>query len=324
MLGERALRVRLGAARWAIGRDAVVRVDGEFPPNAWVALFPRGAPDVAFGSRWYRARREMPWAAAYGPVEAGPHELRLYAATGWRRQGPLAVSEAFEAVTDGGPLAAAAAAPGPNLQLAAAAAAAQGDELCVATLNCWEAGARVADGLALTARLLRALNADVVCLQEINAAGAELLARISGYACVAADGNAVLSRVGITAPLRCHARHSGSHTRAIGARICVGGRFVSVFSTHLTAYPYGPYELRDGATVRRVADPLQSPQCRDIRAVLQCPDVRDAVIHGDALLLCGDHNEPSHLDHASREVTSHPHYVRARYEAAPRDPHPPV
>jgi hypothetical protein len=69
-----------------------------------------------------------------------------------------------------------------------------------------------------------------------------------------------------------------------------------MFNSHLTAYPYGPFELRDGKTVPTVlsqADATQTSKIRDGLNALLCH--RDHEPHLPTFL-AGDHNIPSHLD----------------------------
>ena len=72
------------------------------------------------------------------------------------------------------------------------------------------------------------------------------------------------------------------------------GRIVAIANVHLPAEPYGPYELRDGASLDDVLTLEQStrvPALADHMAVL--PGLAAA---GIPVFLVGDFNSPSHLD----------------------------
>jgi endonuclease/exonuclease/phosphatase family metal-dependent hydrolase len=73
------------------------------------------------------------------------------------------------------------------------------------------------------------------------------------------------------------------------------GRVVAIANTHLPAEPYGPYELRDGATVERVLEIEEETRLPGVRRhlerlqpLLDDPDM--------PILFAGDFNTPSHLD----------------------------
>lgn len=72
------------------------------------------------------------------------------------------------------------------------------------------------------------------------------------------------------------------------------GRVVAVSDVHLPADPYGPYEIRDGATLAEVLE---------LENDLRVPDVQDELralpplaARGIPVFLTGDFNTPSHLD----------------------------
>jgi Endonuclease/Exonuclease/phosphatase family len=72
------------------------------------------------------------------------------------------------------------------------------------------------------------------------------------------------------------------------------GRFVAIGNVHLPSDPYGPYEIRDGATLAEVLDleeSLRLPAIQEHLAVL--PPVAEA---GMPTFLTGDFNSPSPLD----------------------------
>jgi endonuclease/exonuclease/phosphatase family metal-dependent hydrolase len=72
------------------------------------------------------------------------------------------------------------------------------------------------------------------------------------------------------------------------------GEVVAIANTHLTAEPYGPYELRDGATPEAVLALEQATRLPEIENHL----ARLAPVLGEdvPVFFAGDFNSPSHLD----------------------------
>ena len=158
-----------------------------------------------------------------------------------------------------------------------------GDELNLQTRQFCKDAAGCPETLDQVAVAIRASGADVVGLNEATM-NTCLLAQKLGWHC--SPRTQVISRFPILDP-----------PGAKGLYIYVEplpGRVVAVSDVHLPADPYGPYELRDGATRNQVLE-LE----RDLRL----PDIQDELeglpplaARGTPVFLTGDFNSPSHLD----------------------------
>ena len=154
-------------------------------------------------------------------------------------------------------------------------------ELKVMTYNIWVGG----NPLAKTAEVILASGADVIGLQEHGGSAAALAADLGFYYHEIDSGdNAILSRYPITT------------TFGYGAGIALpGGGEAYVFDVHLTAYPYQPYDIRDGL-VSTEEGAIAGAEAA--RAWVQSPlaDLGPYLAAGAPVFFTGDFNEPSHLD----------------------------
>ena len=160
-----------------------------------------------------------------------------------------------------------------------------GDELNLQTRQFCKDAAGCPETLEQVVEAIRASGADVVGLNEATM-NTQLIADRLGWH--ASPRTQVISRYPIVDP-----------PGANGLYVFVEplpGRVVAVSDVHLPADPYGPYELRDGATIDEVLE-LE----RDLRL----PDIDDELdalpplaARGIPVFLTGDFNSPSHLDGA--------------------------
>ena len=158
-----------------------------------------------------------------------------------------------------------------------------GDELNMATGQFCKDPAGCPETLDQVANAIRASGADVVGLEEATMNTCPLAQKL-GWHC--SERTQVISRYPIVDP-----------PGANGLYIFVEplpGRVVAVSDVHLPADPYGPYEIRDGATLGQV---LQLETVLRVPAIQQ--QVRDLprlAARGIPVFLTGDFNTPSHLD----------------------------
>jgi hypothetical protein len=160
-----------------------------------------------------------------------------------------------------------------------------GDELNLQTRQFCKDAAGCPETLDQVAAAIRASGADVVGLEEATMNTCPLAQKL-GWHC--SPRTQIISRYPIIDP-----------PGANGLYVFVEplpGRVVAVSDVHLPADPYGPYELRDGATVAQV---LQ------LENDLRVPDIEDELdglpplaARGIPVFLTGDFNTPSHLDAA--------------------------
>jgi endonuclease/exonuclease/phosphatase family metal-dependent hydrolase len=211
------------------------------------------------------------------------------------------------------------------LSLALTGGCAASSELTVVSFNIWGAGANSGRSVAETAAVLETLDADVFALQEVRGESPECLAddcppfgpSVAGELAAALGyhvyeqseandalwANAILSRY----PIRTALGHD------LGVIVDVGGRSVAVYNVHLPDYPYQPYQLTG---IEYAGAPMLDDEESAIESALAARGAAvqrllDAIGRTPATALtvvCGDFNEPSHLDWTERaaEIGRHP------------------
>jgi endonuclease/exonuclease/phosphatase family protein len=158
-----------------------------------------------------------------------------------------------------------------------------GDELNLQTRQFCADPAGCPETLAQVVAAIRASHADVVGLQEPTMNTRTIAERLGwSYS----ERTSVISRYPILDP-----------PGASGLYVFVEaspGKVVAIGNTHLPAEPYGPYEIRDGATLAQVLE-LE----RDVRLPAIQPELRELpklAARGIPVFLTADFNSPSHLD----------------------------
>ena len=158
-----------------------------------------------------------------------------------------------------------------------------GDELdlqtgnfCHKSAGCPETLAKVEDGIARS-------GADIVGIEE-GEHNAGVIAQALGWH--ASERTQVISRYPIVDP-------PGADGLYVWVEV-LPGRFVAIGNVHLPSDPYGPYVIRDGATLDEVLDLEASVRLPAIQAELGALPPLDA--SGMPAFLTGDFNSPSHLD----------------------------
>jgi len=197
--------------------------------------------------------------------------------------------------------------------LIAAATGASATELTVLSFNIRGGGSNDGKGVEETVAAIRAVNPDIVGIQESRAesvpctaehcpaSGDSVAARLAaalGYHYVDQTGesaalwaNAILSRYPL-GPLT---------PNKLGARISIDGRTVDIFNVHFTDFPYQPYQALGieygNAPFLKTADELvkAAEAARGPGLALLFSDM-DAAGPADAAFVFGDFNEPSHHD----------------------------
>ena len=158
-----------------------------------------------------------------------------------------------------------------------------GDELNLQTRQFCKDPAGCPETLDQVAVAIRASGADVVGLNEATMNTCPLAQKL-GWHCSARTQ--VISRYPIVDP-----------PGANGLYVFVEplpGSVVAVSDVHLPADPYGPYELRDGATlsdVLQLENELRVPSLQD-----ELRGLPPLAARGIPVFLTGDFNSPSHLD----------------------------
>jgi len=158
-----------------------------------------------------------------------------------------------------------------------------GDELNLETRQFCRDPAGCPETLDQVVAAIRASGADVVGLEEATM-NTCLIAGKLGWNCSARTQ--IISRFPIVDP-----------PGANGLYVFVEpqpGRIVAVSDVHLPADPYGPYEIRDGATLDEVLELENDLRVPDLQDELQA--LPPLAARGIPVFLTGDFNTPSHLD----------------------------
>src|SRR5207245_2921411 len=124
------------------------------------------------------------------------------------------------------------------LGLTGGANAAPVAELKILSFNIWVNGGR---SLSNCIEVIRTAGADIVGLQECNAATAQTIASNLGFYTATDSDASIVSRFRVLSNI------TASGGRGVTIELAPGQR-VHFFNCHLAAYPYGPYHLHDGKT----------------------------------------------------------------------------
>ena len=163
-------------------------------------------------------------------------------------------------------------------------------QFCLMSFNILYGGTHLGQPLEQTAAVIRLAQADIVVVCE-QWGNAEPLADLLGFTChiVVAppywQSVAVLSRYPIL------------DTFANGVRLELESRqSACVFGVHLTSTPYQPYQVRDKAYTSNEEILDEARKAREQELVVVLSEIQPLMEAGERVLLCGDFNEPSHLD----------------------------
>lgn len=214
--------------------------------------------------------------------------------------------------------------------LACAGETSSATELTVATFNTWGSGLNDGQSIARTVAVLETLDADVFALQEVRGESprctaescppegpgvAGELAEALGYYLFEPSGmnealwaNAILSRYPILSAL----------PEDLGVLIDVDGHRVAVLNVHFPDYPYQPYQL---ANIEYGDAPMLQDEASAVEAAVQARgpavdlllDVAAQLPETGLIVICGDFNEPSHLDWTDRAATAGRHPMKVRF-----------
>lgn len=155
------------------------------------------------------------------------------------------------------------------------------DDLKVMTFNIWLGGTQVDFGKVVEA--VEAAEADVVGIQEPGDNLEQLADELGWHH---DERQQVISRFPLVEPPEADGDYIYAFVSADHA--------VAVSNVHLTAYPYGPYDLRDGASVEDVLANEHDIHMQEMASRFDSlPELVDA---GVPVFLTGDFNVPSHFD----------------------------
>jgi len=173
------------------------------------------------------------------------------------------------------------------LGAALGAAAAPVNDLRVMSFNIWVNG-----GTSLTRCIdaIRTTGADIVGLQECNAATARTIATNLGFYYLGVPDVSIVSRYPI---LNAIPTGGGS---AVAIELSPG-QVAYLFNCHLAPYPYGPYSIREGRDQTFVINQEHQTRMPALNSLLAA--MAPYIAGPSPCFLVGDFNAPSHLDYAS-------------------------
>lgn len=178
--------------------------------------------------------------------------------------------------------------------------------LRVLSWNIWTADRN----FAKITETIEATEADVVGFQELSGVGSAVSALESATGKDWHSHGMIVSRYPIVA------------TSGGGAQIEIRpGQTVWVFNIHFPAYPYQPYDLRDGnlpfdeAAVIAASESARGRQATNLVNAITNSGAMNA---GISVFVTGDFNEPSHLDwtQAAAEASERPYDFKVEYPAS--------
>jgi GNAT superfamily N-acetyltransferase/endonuclease/exonuclease/phosphatase family metal-dependent hydrolase len=173
------------------------------------------------------------------------------------------------------------------LGLANGAKAAPVIELKILSFNIWVNGGR---SLSNCVEVIRTAGADIVGLQECNAATAQTIASNLGFYAASDSDASIVSRFRILTNI------PSSGGRGLTIELAPGRR-AHFFNCHLAAYPYGPYHLHDGKTQSFVIDLENSTRMPALNKLLLA--MAPSIAAAEPCFLAGDFNAPSHFDYTA-------------------------
>ena len=188
-------------------------------------------------------------------------------------------------------------------------------QLKILSFNTW----RVEDtqsGRDAIVDIVNVSGADIVGFQELSHASEVAAALGGGWNLYSQDSSdkQIMSRYPIVS--------SSPNKQGVKVEL-PSGTYAWVFNVHLPAYPYQPYDLRDGTlsanevTVIAAANNARGSQ---VAALLNDITAVGALTSGDMVFLTGDFNEPSHHDwtQAAVDHTSRTYDIKVEWPASKR------
>ncbi|WP_197528597.1 endonuclease/exonuclease/phosphatase family protein [Aeoliella mucimassa] len=188
---------------------------------------------------------------------------------------------------------------------------AAGQPLRIMTFNVWS-GENTTGGRNKLVEIIEASQADIVGLQEMgNTAGQQVASALGMYYQQQSGGDIqVLSRFPIV----------NTTTSGRGVQISLAEQTdVWLFNSHLAAYPYQPYDLRDGALPMDEAAVIAAAEAaRGATVDSYLGEMQSLLQSGQPVFFTGDFNEPSHLDWTAEAATAtlRPYDLQVAYPAS--------
>lgn len=178
--------------------------------------------------------------------------------------------------------------------------------LTTMSFNVWDSSYRTYKGIEAIAKVIEENDADIIGLQEIGSDAMDALQKVLGkkYTCSYYTGVVTKHKI-----IKIYNNQKGVHVWGCVIEL-PNGKHVKVFNSHLTAYPYGPYLLRKYSFDAKQTE----KETFDIQGVDIQNGIKNLMYQSEndlPILLFGDHNIPSHLDHSDL-VSKDSNYAKER------------
>ena len=159
------------------------------------------------------------------------------------------------------------------------------ESLRVMTYNIWVGGTVQGQPLSRTVGVIQTSQADVIGIQEVGGSGQAIANALGFYYYNFNSDLSIISRYPIVQTLNSGVKLELSATQE-----------AYLYNVHLSAYPYQPYDMRDGLITTEAQAIAEADAARggQIDSVLN--GMAGALATGAPVFLVGDFNEPSHLD----------------------------
>lgn len=155
--------------------------------------------------------------------------------------------------------------------------------------------------------VIRSSDADIIGIQESYGAARSVANSLGFYYHTNSQSEAIISRYPIIS------------TNTYGVKVKLPeGLEVFVFNAHLTSYPYGPYDIRDGQITSELQAINSANRARSAQMIKIVNEIQKMVPSGTPVFFTGDFNEPSHLDWTQRAADEGIHMKKVNWPTSQR------
>jgi len=168
--------------------------------------------------------------------------------------------------------------------------------LRVMSYNIWVGGAN-GGPLSRTIGVIQTAEADIIGIQERGSSGPAIASALGYHYQSLSSSTAILSRFPIV------------QTFTYGVKVQLSPlQEAFVFDVHLAAYPYQPYDIRDGLITSEAQAIAAAQATRGAATTALLNNMSSALASGAPVFLTGDFNEPSHLDWTAEAADAGMHF----------------
>lgn len=163
------------------------------------------------------------------------------------------------------------------------------DSLRVMSFNIYFGGTGLGQPLSRTVDVIAAAQADVIGFQEVQSSADDIALALGYHYHWFNTDLAIVSRYPITQAI------TSGVVRGVKLELSPGQE-AYVFDVHLAAYPYQPYDIRDGKITTEAQAIAAAQAARGAYLASYLSGISTQLASGLPVFFVGDFNEPSHLD----------------------------